>query len=114
MIRTLHSISSSREGWAAYSSMFRSDKLAEYLTAKNGQGRPPLWPYARNSLETRFHGHVHSDGPGNPNPHDRRPVADWPRQGVAADINSVAGLLKLHDAPNNDNIVTFQPVYMRS
>ena len=107
MTRTLHSISSSREGWAAYSSTFCSDRLAKYLTAKNGQGRPPLWPYARNSLETRFHGHVHSDGPGNPNPHDRRPVADWLRQDAAADIDSVAGLLKLHKAPKRDNVVTF-------
>ena len=41
MTRTLHGISSFGEGWAAYSSMFRSDRSAKYLAAENGQGRPP-------------------------------------------------------------------------
>ena len=41
MTRTLHSTSSPREGWAAYSPTFCSDRPVRYLTAENGQGRPP-------------------------------------------------------------------------
>ena len=41
MTRTLHGISSFGEGWAAYSSMFCSDRPAKYLTAENGQGWRP-------------------------------------------------------------------------
>ena len=41
MTRTLHSISSSREGWAAYSSTFCSGRPVKYLTAKNGRSWPP-------------------------------------------------------------------------
>ena len=41
MTLTLHNISSSREGWAAYSSTFCSDRPVKYLTAENGRSWPP-------------------------------------------------------------------------